>query len=462
MPPEAPDEWLPILAKRLDNRQYRISRLRSYSNGHAPLPEMRKNLRASWESFQQKSRTNFGGLAVETVASRIIPLGVMVGDEDDTREVAAARRIWRDNRMRQQIHAAVRDRLTTSIGYLVVGLDDQKRAVVTREAPEEFISDVDPLVPWKSRAALKVWRDRTFESDYALVWADGQRQKYVRPAKSDGRLQATATGRWERDGEPEVYGGSPPVVTLERLDGLGLFESHTDLIDRINLGKLQRLVIAAMQAFKQRAIKPKDSQSGALPREDQDGNQIDWGSILEPAPGALWDLPVPIDIWESQAVDIRPLLDGERADARDFAAVLRLPISVFTPEGANQSATGADVTREGLISTAQDEIDSITTGIEVALVYALQAEGTDIGDQTVSVQWEPTEWVSLNEKYAAAQQAKAAGLARRTVLRDIIGMSPEQIRQDEADLAAEKLSDLFTVDDEPTPQESSRSDAIST
>src|SRR5699024_364909 len=141
---------------------------------------MRKNLCASWESFQQKSRTNFGGLAVETVASRIIPLGVMVGDEDDTLEVAAARRIWRDNRMRQQIHAAVRDRLTTSVGYMVVGLDEQGRAVVTREAPEEFISDVDPLVPWKSRAALKVWRDRTFEADYALVWADGQRQKYFR------------------------------------------------------------------------------------------------------------------------------------------------------------------------------------------------------------------------------------------------------------------------------------------
>ncbi len=133
------------------------------------------------------------------------------------------------------------------------------------------------------------------------------------------------------------------------------------------------------------------------------------------------------------------MLEAEKADARDFAAVMRLPISVFTPEGANQSATGADVTKEGLVSTAEEEIADITSGVEVAIVYALRAEGFDIGEDTVEVQWEPAAWVSVTEKFAAANQAQGI-LSSRTIKRDILGMSREQIKQDEADMGSDMLA----------------------
>ncbi|WP_313277735.1 phage portal protein [Timonella senegalensis] len=436
--PETPDEWLDILARRLDARQPRILNLRSYANGKTPLPEGRRNLRESWKAFQKKARTNFGGLSVATVQSRIIPLGVAVGSDDTAPAAVAARRIWRDNRMRRQIKAATRDRLTCSIGYLVAGLDEDGRAVITREKPEDFIADVDPAIPWKARAALKVWRDETTGVDHAIVWIPGMRQRYVRDSRKRGYQTTVAVGDWLAAGEPELYEGNPPVVVLERMDGEGLFETHIDLIDRINQGKLDRLVISAYQAFRQRAIKPTKDGDG-LPQEDADGNDIDWAKILEPAPGAMWDLPVPIDIWESAPTDIRPLLEAEKADARDFAAVMRLPISVFTPEGANQSATGADVTKEGLVSTAEEEIADITSGVEVAIVYALRAEGFDIGEDTVEVQWEPAAWVSVTEKFAAANQAQGI-LSSRTIKRDILGMSREQIKQDEADMGSDMLA----------------------
>lgn len=436
--PITPEEWLPILAKRLDERQPEIKRLRSYCNGKAPLPEMGRNLRKSWEAFQKKSRTNFGGLACQTVGSRIVPLGVRVGNADDNPLVVAARRVWRDNRMKVQIKDAVQDRLQTRYGYLVVGVDAEGRAVVTREKPEDFITVPDPLQPWRARAALKVWRDDIEGVDYALVWVAGQRQRFSRSSQVNGVTRAVAVEGWSLSGEPELFDGPPPVVSLERDEAL--VESHTDLIDRINLGKLQRLVTTAMQAFRQRAIRPKDKDSDGLPEFDADGNAIDWAKVLEPAPGALWDLPVPIDIWESQPTDIRPLLEGEKADARDFAAVLRLPIAVFTPEGANQTATGADVTKEGLVSTAEDEIDNIAPAIAVVIVHALRAEGHDLGDQTVEVQFEPAAMVSLAEKYAAAASAKGIGLASRTIKRDILGMSPEAIRQDESDGALDLLT----------------------
>jgi hypothetical protein len=200
------------------------------------------------------------------------------------------------------------------------------------------------------------------------------------------------------------------------------------------LGKLQRLVITAMQAFRQRATK------GGLPQEDEDGNSIDYSKIFEPAPGALWDLPEGIDIWESEQTDIRPMLEGEKADARDFAAVTRTPISVFIPEGANQSAEGAASAKEGQVFQAKDEISRLTVGLAVAIVYALRVEGVDLGADTVSVLWEPPEHVSMAEKFAAAAQAKAAGLSLRTIQRTILGMGPDEIALEEADRADELLA----------------------
>lgn len=444
--PRTTDEWLPLLTQRLDERKPRILRLRSYADGAAPLPEGRKNLQESWKAFQKKARTNFGGLAVETVASRMIPLGVTVGDDDESDAAAVARRIWRDNRMRVQVKAAIRDRLTCSIGYLLVDVDESGRSVVTRERPEMFIADTHPLTPWRARAAVKVWRDSTTGLDWAQVWAeDGAgghvRQRYVRRSTEYGVPRTTNSDGWAHYGEPVAADGAPPVVVMERQDGMGLFEPHIDLIDRINLGKLNRLVITAYQAFRQRAIKPyKDGES--LPTEDPDGNQIDWASILEPAPGAMWDIPVPIDIWESQPTDIGSLLQAEKEDARDFAAVLRLPISVFTPEGANQSATGAAVAKEGLVSTAEDEIADVTAGIAVAMVYALRLEGVEIENETVEIQWEPAAYVSLGEKFGAAA-SMGLKLSRRTIMRDVLGMSRDQILQDESDLAAEMLQASF-------------------
>lgn len=436
--PNTPVEWLPILSSRLDIRYPRVLLLRSYTNGNAPMPEMGKNVRASWIAFQRKARTNYGGLCVASLADRLRQNGVTVGSEADSAESVAARRIWRDNRMDIRFADALDDALTTGVGYLVEGAENG-HAVITREKPEQFYAAPDPLHPWRARAALKVWRDPDLGLDFALVWVPGARQMYSRKsfvAIADDRMteRVSAGGGWELEGEPEMYDGPVPVQILERKGGLGLFEPHIDTIDRINLGRLQRLVTTAMQAFRQRAIK------GDLPQKDEDGNDIDWAKALEPAAGALWDLPEGIDIWESQATDIRPMLEAEKADARDFAAETRTPLSAFIPDGANQSATGAANSAGEQISQARNEIARIKPALAVAMVYALHIEGIDIGDQTVDVSFENPAIVSMSEKYAAAAQAKVAGMTWDSIARTILGWSPEQIAQDSLARADEQLS----------------------
>lgn len=434
--PTTPAEWLPVLTAQLDRQATHTKRMRDYCNGRPDLPEMGKNLRVTWEKFQKKARMNYGGLAARALKTRIRPMGASVADDKEL--TARVELILRDNRLRSQFGRAILDRLETGRGYIVIGGRDD-RAVITREKPEHFTVKTDPLQAWRVTHALKVTRDEVTGQDSAIVWVPGQRQRFTRSAKdSNGVARTRAAGSdWEPAGDPDIYDGNPPVVSLEREQAL--IEPHLDLIDSIMLGKLHRLVITAMQAFKQRALKA-NADSDGLDDKDEDGNDIDYSSVFEPAPGALWELPVGIDVWESESVDIRPLLEGEKADRRDFAAVSSTPLSVFIPEGANQSAEGAANAKEGHVALAEDEILDVGPALDLVLVYALRAEGADLGDATVSVEFAPPALVSLSEKYAAAAQAKAAGLARRTIMRTVLGMTQVEIDDDEAALAEEQLA----------------------
>jgi len=442
---ETPSDWLPVLAKQMDAEARELKRKRDYCNGNAPLPEMGSNLRASWKQFQKKSRIDYGGLAVQALKNRIRPNGVRIGDGSDNPAALAAQRIWRDNRLDAQFSTAILDRLETSVGYLVTG-KGSAGSVITAERPEDFLAIPEPSAPWKTRAALKVLRDPVLGRDFAWVWAGGFRQRFVRESRQHGiELVSKYSDTWMLDGEPEIYGGAAPIVALRRPSGRALLEQHFDAIDAINHGKLQRLVVTAMQAFRQRGIKlPAGSTFG---ESDDDGNEPDYTKMFEPAPGALWELPEGIDVWESEQTDIRPLLEGEKADRRDFAAVTSTPLSVFMPEGQNQSAEGAANAKEGHVSLAQDEIDDIRPNIAMALVHALGIQGVDLADLTVEVDFAPPALVSLSERHEAASKAKATGvLSRRTIQRDILGMTPEQIRQDEADFAAEQLGNMLIAE----------------
>ena len=439
--PTTPAEWLPILTDRLDKQVKDIERPRRYAHGKPDLPEMGKNLKASWERFQKKSRTDYGGAAVRSLRNRIRFNGFRIGDTDDHPALPIARRIARNNRLSIQIKKAVGDAIETKVGYLTVRLSSTGDVMMRREKPEQFYGEPDPETPWRAVATVKVWRDRIRKKDYARVSAAGASQLFWRDSEngSGTEVDKAAGSTWEAaEAAPQIVDGSASVAILD-VDGPFL-GPHMDTIDRINLGKLQRLVTTAMQAFRQRAVRAREG-SGGLPAEDEQGNTINWSVVFEPAPGALWELPEGIDIWESEHTDIRPMLEGEKTDARDFCAASGTPISVLIPDGQNQSAEGAANAKEQQIEQARDIIDMVTPSIEQALVYALQAAGADLSDDaTVQVLFAPPEHVSLSERYAAAVQAKAAGLSARTIKRDILGMTPDQIAQDEADAGADMLA----------------------
>lgn len=447
-----PAEWLPILTKRMDERMSRIRLLKRYVNGDAPLPEADRNTREAWKRFQKQSRTNWGLLIREAVADRIVPNGITIGGSSDSVEAARAQLIWRNNRMNSVFKTWVRDGLTFAESYMTVWSGENGGIpVITADSPETMCVAEDPLQPWRIRAALRVWRDLDVAKDFAYVWMTGSRQKFSRDCYTGpkNRLIRQMSGGWEPVGNEVETSGPPPVVVYRNPDGMGEFEPHLDVIDRINAGILRRLSIESMLTFRTRALTSKDGKG--LPQKDADGNDIDWAQVLPFAPGALWDLPPGIDVWESGTTDIRPLLDASKDDIRQLSADTRTPLPMLMPDNANQTAKGATATESGYLSKCGDRKDEAQVGGIAILVEALKTDGVRLEDgATVELSFEPVEMVSLQEKMAAAAQARSAGVPQKTIWRNVLGWSPEQIAQADRDLADEAL--IANLAASPRPQ----------
>lgn len=432
-----PEEYLPVLLAALGERLPEVKLSRRYVDGNAPLPEMGANLRESWVAFQRKSRTNFGGRTCESLAGRIIPLGVRVGDNTGA-AAEAARRYYRDNRLGIVFADAAWNALTTGFGYLLTQ-DVGGRAVTTSERPEQMITIADPLQPWRAIAGVKAWRDKIKGIDYATVWVPGLEQRFTRGAKTEyGSFRRLNADGWDA-GELVEYDGGVPIQVLENPHGVGEVTPHRDVIDRINLGKLQRLVTVAMQAYKQRVVE-------GLPEPDEE-DPVDYGKVFDPAPGAIWDLPEGAKLTELSdgSAGIQAMLLGEEADVREYCGVTGTPMSNFLSDSQNQSAEGAMNAKEAEISKAEKRIELFRPAFEGSILDAMRVQGVDAGE-TIEIEFAPTAFVSFGERAQAANLAKTAGMPTRWIARNIWGQSADQIREIETDIAFEQLT-LFGAAD---------------
>ena len=440
-PGRTPEQWLQILARRLDLRRTHVNTLRKYADGDAPLPEMSKETAEAWQRFQKKARTNWGDLIVSSVVDRIVPNGITVNGDPKHPKALEAQRIYRDNRMDSVIKDWVRFGLMFAQSYLTLWRGEDGRPVITADSPETMCVITNPLQKWRPVAALRVWRVDEEALDYAMVWTEGRWDLFTRPTYTAIEhkviptrwLTNLAEGSWNLSKSGSSLG--VPVVLFNNPGGAGEYENSLDLIDRINAGILERLVIVAMQAFRQRAL-----TGGMLPEKDEQGNTIDWAKVFAPAPGALWNLPAEMNIWESQQIDTGPILLASKDDVRQLSAVTRTPLPMLMPDSANTSAEGARSAENGYIFRCRDRATEAKLGSAAVMVMALAMTGNPLEDnETLDVSFEPVERITMAEKYAAALAAKNAGESIKSIQRNVLGYSPDQIAQDSIDRAQDAL-----------------------
>ena len=235
---------------------------------------------------------------------------------------------------------------------------------------------------------------------------------------------------------PAQLGNSVPIQEFENYKGVGEFELHLDLLRRINHTVLQRIIIAVMQAFRQRAIKglPQVYPKG----HPLAGKDIDYSDIFVADPGAFWQLPADAEMWESGQVDLTGVLTAAKDDITHLAAVTRTPMHVLMPEGQNQSAEGASLAREGQVFKAEDRIKRLS--MNWARVQTLSNMWLGEPDPVVrpsQIIWVPPQRYSLSERAAAAAQAK--DVPWRTKMIKIWGFEPDEVDRMESERADDQL-----------------------
>ncbi len=369
--PLSPGWWFKQLLAELGERQARYDLLDSYYRGDPPAPWGPENCSAAFRKFQRKARANWASLIVEAVRERQVPVGFRTGADGDEFGDAAAWRIWQGNNLDAEWKPHNRAKLSMSDAYMIVGPAPAGTDVplVTPEDPRQVVTAAEPGNRRVTRAALKVFTDDWTGQDVAYLYLPG----FVLRA----RRRSTATGfgwdasGWEWDGPEQALG--VPVVPVVRFSNradlfgrsLGEFEDVIDDIDRINLMLLQRLTVAVMQAFRQRAVQ------GSLPKQDNNGQVINYDDIFRADPGAVWSLPDGVTMWESAGVDLTPILESVKADVRDLAATTRTPMFYLFPDAANGSAEGASLQREGLVFKVTDRNDECSDPLERVMALAI-------------------------------------------------------------------------------------------
>lgn len=473
--------WMNHLWQQLRAKQPRLQRLANYREGRPNIVNGNEATMSAFYRFQNMARSNYADLIVQALVERVKVRSIHTAATTDDDGDVQAWAMWRASGMPVYFADVASDVATFGEGYTseCAPDEDSRYSRIVAEDPREFITAQDPENPRNSIAAFKLFHDDVAGVDYAILWVPGRKVVAFMPRKTrvsasigaDGRLAGPKiafsptnfTIRPEQSAVDEIdpadetnsllWSESYTVqdVPAQRhfaRDGVGVFERHTDILDRINNMILKRLIIVTLQAHKQRALK----LNAALPEYDDKGQKIDYDKVFEADPGALWQLPIGSDIWESTPGDVTGILAGTKADVMELASLTRTPFSMLSSDSVNQSAEGAQLTREGLVFKVEDFetietmflVDALSVGFKFMpddVRYVLSPDGVTKIDRAdpagMDIDWAPAERYSLAEKSQADSQA--VSLSRRARLRLIWGLQPAEIDQIMAEVAEDAL-----------------------
>lgn len=451
--PYSPGWYFAQLFNELSDRgrRERLGILHDYLSGNAPLPRGAERAREAYEAFMRMARSNFAHLIVSALSERMRLTGFRSATDSDQTGDPELGNLWDRagmNVVAADVHKAT---LGLSEAYALVGDidEDTDAAVVTYEDPRFLVGRPDPDNGRRLIAALKVKYDVADNVDRAYLYLAGKvfapganAQIWVGERKAMGRMGPMAgfdfkDWTWVPARSGALKHDRCPVVRFDNEDGTGEFEDHLDLLDRINHQILQRMTIAVMQAFRQRAVKglPTVYPKG----HPQEGKAIDYGDIFVSDPAAVWHLPPGAEMWESASVDLQPLLNAVKDDVTHLCVVTKTPLYYMLPGGENQSAEGATAQRESLVFKALDRIERVKARwVDVVSLMLLQAGATDRRALSrIGSIWAPPEMLSLAERADAA--SKAQDIPWRSRMQLIWGFDPATVDRMETERADELL-----------------------
>jgi hypothetical protein len=429
-------------------RRQRLNMLWAYYIGCPPLPQVATGYTDTFRDVLRKGRATYAPMAITPMLDRMELNGVRTGVEDGVEGDDVAKRIMDYSNFAAAIKDAFMYLFVMSEAYLMVipaapGSAD-RTPLITAEDPRFCIGEPDPMNPNQLQAALKLGYDPVQGRTVAWLFHDGKQYKAFGPSGTLAVQQGFSAASFEWDGLPvelpELAGiGQVPVVQLCNARGLGEFEPHLDLLDRINDAILQRIVITAYQSFKTRAV--IGDLEGDEDDQDSEVEEIDFDAIFSADPGAFFRVPAGTTFWESNATDMSGLITAIRDDVKEFAAVTSTPLHLITPDAANGSAEGAALMREGLVFKVKDRRSRLNPRLVELWKMAFAFAGESDRTGNIELLWGPIESFSLTAKSDAATKMRGT-MSRPRILQDIMEFTPDQIQQNEQELQQDAIMDL--------------------
>lgn len=430
----SPGWWLNRLSVKLDEKRGTYADLFNRYEGRASVPDSLKSAPEAAQRFFKICRTNFAEMIVKAVRYPLKVQAVATSVERSNAGDLVAWRVMRATGMLAELPAIHRTALITGRAYGLVSFHTKYGPRFTAEDPREVVTIQDPVVQSETLAAMKITHDDIEDRDVCYLYLPGRVYRCSKPSRVTRSLPRFSPQDYEWDYQaggpgglelPEVFGDTVPVIPYRNEEGIGEFQRHTDVLDRLDHMILQGMTIATYQAFRQRAIKVP---AGDLPEYDPEtGERIDYNEVFSADPGALWQLPETAELWESGAIDLTPVWTGVDRDIHKLSAVTFTPLAMFSPEGQNQSAEGAAFAREGRTFKIEDRQalfgESHASAVSLLLRVSGEEERADPAD--IRVIWRPAERHSLGAKASAMAQTRG-DLPFRTRAIDIWQASPEE------------------------------------
>jgi Phage portal protein, SPP1 Gp6-like len=441
--------WAARLLDRLADQVERYDMLDDYFRNESDIPvPATRAVRQSFQRLMAIAKTNFAELIVEAVRDRMQPIGFRTGADSDDVGDEVAWHFWQANELDADSSLVTRTALSLGDAYVIVGGVDPEidAPLITPEDPRQVITEQDPVRRRRTIAALKVYRDDLAGADVLYLYLPGRVFRAFRPLSSalltdfEAPMNLDASGwEWENDIGEALPANVVPVVRFANNPDLRTgrswseYEPHLSILDRINFSVLQRVEIATLQAFRQRAVK-------GVPNEDEFGEPIDYDDVFAADPGALWVLPETAEIWESGQVDLGPIRQAVRDDIQDLAAVTRTPLFYFTPDDSN-SAESAALKREGLIFKTRDRLAQHGESWEQVMSLAFLFAGDPIraSRRDLEILWADPERHSLAERADAATKYVSVGVPWESVVSDVLQYTPQGLARMQTQRASEAL-----------------------
>jgi len=446
-----PEWWLLRLGRRLADDAPRFDKLESYWRGTPRLPHGNERMREAYKRLQKMARTNFGSLVAEAVLERMKVLGFRAG-ADATEEVdKSAWKWWQANGLDADSGLVHRTAIVLSRAYVIVGEnpeddpdadtetgDDTKGLpLVTVEDPRQVIHESHPTNRRRIMAALKTYWDDVENTQIAILFLP-KTVHYFRAVgvkRDTTAVEMWRAQRWRADHKVDNKLGEVPVVPfVNRPDmageGLGEFEDVIDLLDRINTSILDRMVISAMQAYRQRWAK-------GVSLTDENGNDT---SAFDPGADLLWVVEDEnAQFGEFSTTDLTSIVKAIESDVQYLSAITRTPPHYILAGIVNASGDALSVAETGLTSKVVEREHEFGESWERVYRLAAKTQGKAIGTDA-QVEWKNPQFRSLTEMAGANVQLKAADVPWRTRMR-LLDMTPQDIER----MEAERMQDAMTM-----------------